>query len=246
MRITAFVGIALALLTASPASAEIRLAISEGRVTLSARDATVRQILAEWARVGQTKIVNGERVPGGPVTLELTNVPEQQALEVLLRSASGYLAAPRAAAVANASLFDRILIMPTGSQPRAAASAAPATFPQPQQPPPFGQPQFPQSQVRPQFPIEDQDSDEPAPPVPPNAPGPNPRGGVFPTFPQPQVVPQPDPDGAPAQPNGPVSYPTPTAPVGVARPGMVVQPPPQPGQPGQLPPGVAPAPRPGP
>ena len=47
-----------------------------GRSSLVAKDATVRQILAEWARVGQTRIVNGERIAGGPVTLELTNVPE--------------------------------------------------------------------------------------------------------------------------------------------------------------------------
>ena len=49
-----------------------------------AKDATVRQILAEWARVGQTKIVNVERIPGGPLTLELNNVPEAQALDILL------------------------------------------------------------------------------------------------------------------------------------------------------------------
>ena len=61
--------------------------MQNGRVSLVAKDATVRQILAEWARVGQTKIVNVERVPGGPVTLELTNVPEAQALDVLLRVA---------------------------------------------------------------------------------------------------------------------------------------------------------------
>ena len=34
----------------------------DGRVTISAKDATIRQILAEWARVGQTRFVNAERV----------------------------------------------------------------------------------------------------------------------------------------------------------------------------------------
>ena len=53
------------------------------------------------------------------MTLELTNVPEVEALEILLRSAGGYVLAPRRADTANASRYDRILILP----PSAAASA---------------------------------------------------------------------------------------------------------------------------
>ena len=86
---------------ARPVSAEVQLTMSAGRVTLSAKNATVGQILAEWAKVGQTKIVNAERVPGGPMTLELANVPEVQALEILLRSAGGYVLAPRHADPGN-------------------------------------------------------------------------------------------------------------------------------------------------
>ena len=41
------------------------------------------------------KVVNVERIPGGPLTLELSDMPEAQALDVLLRSVSGYMAAPR-------------------------------------------------------------------------------------------------------------------------------------------------------
>ncbi len=55
---------------------EVRLTMQGGRVTLVARDATLRQILTEWAKVGQTRIVNMERVPGGPVSLELKDVPD--------------------------------------------------------------------------------------------------------------------------------------------------------------------------
>ena len=51
------------------ASADVELSIHDGRVTIVAKDATVRQILTEWARVGRTKIVNVERIPGGPMTL---------------------------------------------------------------------------------------------------------------------------------------------------------------------------------
>jgi hypothetical protein len=64
----------------SPASADVLLSLQNGRVTIVAKDATVRQILTEWARVGQTKIVNVERIPGTPLTIELRDVPEQQAL----------------------------------------------------------------------------------------------------------------------------------------------------------------------
>ena len=123
---------ALAILGhASIALADVQLTMREGRVRLIAKDATVRQILTEWARVGQTKIVNAERIPGGPVTLELIDVPEQQALDVLLRTISGYLVAPRAGALVNTSVFDRIVVMPTSVAPSAPVSSAPATFTQP-------------------------------------------------------------------------------------------------------------------
>src|SRR5438132_12212600 len=104
------VGVATSLLLASAASAEVQLSIQNGRVSLKAKDATLRQIMQEWARVGQTKVVNVERIPGGPMTLELNNVTESEALETLLRTLSGYIAAPRVAAAANnVSKFDRIV-----------------------------------------------------------------------------------------------------------------------------------------
>jgi hypothetical protein len=221
------------LTAGSAAFAEIQLSIQDGRVTLVAKEATVRQILAEWARVGQTTIVNLDRIPGGPVTLELSNVPEQQALDVLLRSLSGYMAAPRPQTAANLSQYDRIVVMPTSAPPRAPVSAAAPA-------PALAQPQFVQPQFQPPQPADDDDDDKPGP----NVPTPNPRGPVFNTFPaQPQVVnpqmpspfnqPQQQPQ-TPGQQQQPST--TPNAPFGgVAVPGMVVQPPQQQGQPGQQP-----------
>src|SRR5437764_8859380 len=87
--------LAFVLAMSSSASADVRLTIQDGRVSLVAKDATLRQILAEWAKVGQTKIVNAERVPGGPLTVQFTNVPEQQVLDTLLRTITGYVAQPR-------------------------------------------------------------------------------------------------------------------------------------------------------
>src|SRR5580765_4452320 len=108
MRASLIVAVAAAVVvigTASAASADVQLTIQNGRVTLVAKDATVRQILSEWARVGQTKIVNVERIPGGPVTLELRDVPELEALDVLLRTLSGYMAAPRVSYTPDTSQF---------------------------------------------------------------------------------------------------------------------------------------------
>ena len=55
---TALFGAAALLLAVSTASADVQLTMQNGRVSLVATDATVRQILTEWARVGHTKIVN--------------------------------------------------------------------------------------------------------------------------------------------------------------------------------------------
>lgn len=115
----------LSSIAASPASAgELRLSIANGRVTMVAQDVTIRQILDEWSRIGQTVVVGAERLVGPPVTLEMHDVAEARALETLLRSASGYIVKPRAIA-SGASAYDRILIMP--------ASRAPAAGPVPQQ-----------------------------------------------------------------------------------------------------------------
>jgi hypothetical protein len=233
------------VVTAFPvaASADLSLTIVDGYVTIDAKDATVRQILAEWARVGQMKVVNGERITGGPVTLLLTHVPEAQALEILLRSVSGYVAAPRPAPVANASTFDRLLVMPTSTPPRVTTPAPAAA--QPFQPPvqpvemeieePGGQPIqvpgprgpiFPQNPGVPTAPNQRgpvfQPPQAPANGFPPQTGFPPPQPGMPPTMTYPQAVP---PAGNPGTIVSPGAMP-----VGVARPGMLVQPPAQPGQ----------------
>jgi hypothetical protein len=232
----ALAGIAwLALGSAS--FADVRISIHDGRVSLSAKDATVRQILTEWARVGRTQIVNVERISGGPITIEFNNVPEQEALDMLLRSVSGYMVASRAVVISDASLFDRVIVMPTSAAPRPAPSAAPPPpppfaqvngfIPQPQddddnrqpglQLPPAGAPifsNFPQQQVGP--------NGQPRRPVTPNP------QGIFGVVPQ-QVDPQSGQplSGPPQTPNTP----PPASPSGaVSAPGMIASPPAQPGQ----------------
>jgi hypothetical protein len=246
MKLLTFIVAAVLALTA-PAFADVQVSIHDGLVSIVAKDATVRQILAEWARVGQAKVVNLERIPGGPTSLELTNVPEQQALDVLLRAVSGYIAAPRPVLAANLSRYDRVVVMPTVATPR-----PPSTTPTPVSVTPvFQQPaQFPQ----PVAPDDNVDDERPQPNVAPGVANPNGRAQVFQAFPQPQVVnPQLPPGGLPyqipgvPQPQQPAGQqPTvyPTAPFGgVAVPGMVA-PAPQPNQPGIIyPSGVVPAPQ---
>jgi hypothetical protein len=134
--------VALVAAVSSPAVAgEVKVTLNQGLVTIIADEAPISRILAEWARVGQTKIVNGDKMMT-VVSLQLVDMPERKALDVLLRSASGYMAAERQTAVVGASAFDRIMILPFSKPPM--ASAVPTS---PSMPQPFGpRPMVPQPQ----------------------------------------------------------------------------------------------------
>jgi hypothetical protein len=236
------------LLPGSQAFADVQISIHDGRVTLTAKDATVRQILTEWARVGRTVIVNVERISGAPITMQLTNVPEQEALDLLMRSLSGYLVAPRTPVLSDASQFDRIIVLPTAASPRPAVAAA-----SPPPPAPFGQ----LNGIMPQ-----PEDDGPAgPSLPPalspifnNMPQVNPRrpgntqqpgpgfGGPFPPQNEQQVAPpMPTPVPAGAQPVSPGAQPGANPFGAVSAPGMIAAP--AAAQPGQV---VPQGPQPGP
>ena len=198
--VSAFV---VAVLTAAaPVRAEVRVSMVNGKVTVKANNATVREILAEWAKAGHARIINAERVTGGPITLELTDVPEGQALDIILRSVAGYMAAPRAAAEPNASLYDRIMILPTSTAPRVTQSAPVTTPTMPTFAPP---------------PVLTDDDDDSRVQIP--------RPPIFNTFPPggiPGLQPQ-NPSQAPAGRGGAVA--PGQMPGGVSVPGMIVQPP---------------------
>lgn len=201
--LTVFACAALLVSASSSAFAgDLRLTIANGRVTIVAQDVTLRQILDEWGRVGQTVVIGADRLAGVPVTLELHDVAEGRALETLLRSASGYIAKPRSGTV-GASAYDRILIMPTSRPP--AVSAAPQPFnPRPQ-------PQVVMPNV-----IDDDIESPVAPP------------GSVPAPPPPQVMPYPgQPPVQPGVNQQPGQAPQMTAP----RPGQLPAPPNVPGQP---------------
>ena len=193
---------------------DLKLTIGGGRVTLIAEGVPVRTILQEWARLGQSRIVNGEKVLGGPVTLRLVNVPEAQALDIVLRSASGYLAAPRPVQMANASQFDRIVILATSRPTNTGPASMPTASPQQMVPP-----QFPVNPAVAAPVVEDQDEPEEEPVQP------NPQGQMPVTAPRPGFV------GVPGNPNAiqPQQGQPPQVPVTATRPGVIQpqQPPPQ-------------------
>ncbi len=123
MRLPATLIAAALVCGAAPAAAQtVKIEFNNGRVNLAAENAPLRTILSEWARRGGTSIVNGDRVTGAPVTLELTSVPEQQAIEILLRGVAGYMIGWRESGpeVPTSSAFDRLMILPTSTVVRTA------------------------------------------------------------------------------------------------------------------------------
>ena len=124
-RVPGFAAVLLCCAAMTHAQAPLRLQIAAGRVTLHAQNVPVRTILAEWARLGGTRIVNGDRIAGAPLTLDLEGVPERQALDIILRGVSGYaLAARGPGASGGASMYDRLMILPTSVAPRNPPPAA--------------------------------------------------------------------------------------------------------------------------
>jgi hypothetical protein len=119
------------------ASARVTLTFQDGRVWLSATGATVGEILAEWSRVGGTRVFNADRVASGPMTLDLKGVTEMEALNTVLRSTGGFVAAtrpPDEIGDAGTSRIVRIAVMAAKTSPpepprRADAIPTPAAAP---------------------------------------------------------------------------------------------------------------------
>jgi hypothetical protein len=203
--------VACAAFTGTAVAGDLKLTIGNGRATLVATDVPLRQILAEWARLGQTTIVNGDKLNGPSMTLQLVDRPEREVLEVLLKSASGYIAAQRTVSIANASVFDRVMILPVSRGPVGAAAIPP--------------PQFGRMNMGQPLPPPVTDDDEPMDPVPMNQPMVNQPPPPFPVNPNQQ----------PGQQLQPGQQPVLTSP----KPGMLPAPPPNPDTPyGTQPPNV--------
>jgi hypothetical protein len=129
MRLALILVLSLSTAAPAPAADRVRLQIQDGRVWLSAADATVPEILAEWSRVGSTRITNAERLRAPRVTTHVEAMPEAQALDLLLRSTGGYVAVSRVDGPATASQFAQIVIIE--KSPGAGAAAERQSVPPP-------------------------------------------------------------------------------------------------------------------
>ena len=140
--LTGFVLLAAMTVAGAAGAGQLDLSLGQGRVTLIATEVSLSEILAEWSRLGDTRFVYDDefddQLTGPPLTLHLVDVPEAEVLRILLRSAPGYVAAPRAAHLQGAAVYDRVVILSSGSRPRTARAApvrvsppVPATSPPP-------------------------------------------------------------------------------------------------------------------
>jgi hypothetical protein len=173
--------------SASVAPASVQLAIREGRVWIKADRATMDEILREWARIGGTQIVSVNPLPVAPLTVQLEGVSELEALEVITRSAGGFMTVSRPPEVvgqpASLSAFSRVVVVASvGSTARRESPAGPATapyVPPAPLPAPVYTPGGAQRVIGPDgLPVPDDQED--APPAPPRAPEALPPGTSIP------------------------------------------------------------------
>jgi hypothetical protein len=103
--------VAVSTVAFSTDAAAQMLAFDRGRVTVNAAAVAPSALLAEWARVGQTEVVNLERVAGPAVTITAAGLPEAKLLELILGGAN-YVVVARGEPwpSPNVSSFKRILI----------------------------------------------------------------------------------------------------------------------------------------
>jgi hypothetical protein len=141
---------------------QLEISFSGSNVTLKARNVSLPQILAEWARLSGCVILNAERLPSTPITIPVLyeNMSQRAVLESLLRPAAGFILSPRTAGRAGATDFELVYILAT-SNPTPSGYAGGSTYqppvtamdptelppnvppppqPQPQQPPPDNAP----------------------------------------------------------------------------------------------------------
>ena len=148
------------------ANRPVDVKFESGRIWMTARRATLTQILNAWSRAGKTRFEGVEKTPNpGPIDAQLAGVFEEEALAFLLKQAGGYTAIVRDIPTPAESTFARVVII--GSKSAAAPLVAPVPEPrpppEPAEPPP---PPDPGSVVQPALgpdglPIPDDQQDAP-------------------------------------------------------------------------------------
>ena len=97
----------LAGLSHSATAQSLSLRLDGGAVTLHAANVTVDEILARWSKTTGLTVVSDI-----PVTLDLSGVPERDALRLVLRDLSGYIMGEKRDPLTGAVRIDRLVILP--------------------------------------------------------------------------------------------------------------------------------------
>jgi hypothetical protein len=116
--------------TQAPGPRQLELSFDqEGHVTLIANNVTLREILAEWARRGGTRIVNLEKLAGGPIEypIRFENAAEMDVMQALLRGVAGKAYVPRVLGTPGASRLEIVHLTPVSNASGALVAAPPAT-----------------------------------------------------------------------------------------------------------------------
>lgn len=183
--------------SAQQAGRVLDLSFADGKVTLVAKNVTLVEILNEWGRKGGSRMVNADKLLAGQVNYEFHDADEVTVLRSLLRSAAGYLAAPRrAGGPTGASSLEQVVILATSRPTTSSSVATMPTQPIANPVPTDGSPDDAIPPVRPEPPPPAQ---RPAPgvaPPPPSAPLDRPSVGAV-TSATPGVIPAPVKPGAP-------------------------------------------------
>ncbi len=146
----------------APAERKLQLSFDKnGLVTLIAQNVTVREILAEWTRLGGTQVTNADKLAGGPVNVQFEAQPEGVVLESLLRSTAGYILYPRLEGSTGVSVWQSVSILPTShpTQLYTPTSSAPQIAPVVQ---PMPDDEIPPVQTTPGAPAQTQSQQKPA------------------------------------------------------------------------------------
>ena len=157
--VTAAAAVLAAALAGPVAADDLELSFRAGRVTVVAADVPLAAILDEWARLGATRFVAADGLPARPVSVRMVDVPEREALRVLLRAAGGYIAESRSARQPGVSEFERVLIMAGGRRRAARARPGPDRFQVPAPRPPRAMPGGPGAGVVPDDGENDEEDD---------------------------------------------------------------------------------------
>jgi hypothetical protein len=108
--------------SSAPAAQQLRVAFDDGTVSIRAVNVPLSVVLAEWARQGGTRIIGADALPATPLNVDLVNVPEREAIGLLLQRVAGFVVVRSGGdrSTRGQSALARLDILPT-------STVAPAT-----------------------------------------------------------------------------------------------------------------------